>query len=208
MKILVVRFSSIGDIVLTTPILRCIKQQLPNTELHFLTKQNFLNVIAENPYINKFFTIKHSVNEISSSLKKEDYNYIVDLHNNIRTLKLKSILNKKSVSFNKLNWEKFLVVHLKINKLPNKHIVDRYFDAIKPLNIVNDNKGLDYFIAKENEIQIESYLPSHFQNGYYALVVGGSYFTKQIPLNKLIEICQMSSLPLVLLGGKDDTKNC
>jgi ADP-heptose:LPS heptosyltransferase len=204
MKILVVRFSSIGDIVLTTPILRCIKQQIPNTELHFLTKQNFLGVIENNRYVDKFFSIVQSVNEVVHSLKNENYDYVIDLHNNLRTFKLKTVLSKKSFSFNKLNWEKFLLVNLKINKLPNKHIIDRFFEAIAPLGIVNDGQGLDYFIQKKDEIHIPSYLPSNFQNGYHALVVGGSYFTKQIPLNKLKEICDMSSFPLTLLGGKED----
>ena len=204
MKILVVRFSSIGDIVLTTPILRCIKQQLPNTELHFLTKRNFLGVIENNHYVDKFFSIVQSVNEVVHSLKNENYDYVIDLHNNLRTFKLKTILSKKSFSFNKLNWEKFLLVNLKINQLPNKHIIDRFFEAIAPLGVINDGKGLNYFIPKKDEIHIPSYLPSNFQNGYYALVVGGSYFTKQIPFNKLKEICSMSSLPLTLLGGKED----
>lgn len=204
MKILVVRFSSIGDIVLTTPILRCVKQQIPNIELHFLTKQNFLGVIENNRYVDKFFSIVQSVNEVVHSLKNENYDYVIDLHNNLRTFKLKTVLSKKSFSFNKLNWEKFLLVNLKINKLPNKHIIDRFFEAIAPLGIVNDGQGLDYFIQKKDEIYIPSYLPSNFQNGYHALVVGGSYFTKQIPLNKLKEICDMSSFPLTLLGGKED----
>ena len=45
----------------------------------------------------------------------------------------------------------------------------------------------------------------HYQNGFHVLVVGGSYYTKQIPINKLKEICVQSSLPLVLLGGKEDS---
>jgi len=204
MKILVVRFSSIGDIVLTTPILRSIKQQIPNTELHFLTKQNFLGVIENNPYVDKFFTIKRSINETILLLKNENYDYVIDLHNNIRTLRLKTVLSKKSFSFNKLNWEKFLLVNLKINNLPNKHIIDRFFESIAPLGVINDGKGLDYFIPQKDEIPVSSYLPLNFQSGYYALVVGGSYFTKQIPFNKLKEICSMSSLPLTLLGGKED----
>ncbi len=87
MKILVVRFSSIGDVVLTTPVLRCIKQQLKDVELHFLTKQTFLNVIENNPYVDHFFAIKGGLNEIIPVLKEENYDYIIDLHNNLRTLR-------------------------------------------------------------------------------------------------------------------------
>ncbi|MBA4239829.1 MAG: glycosyl transferase [Sphingobacteriaceae bacterium] len=204
MKILVVRFSSIGDIVLTTPILRCIKQQLKDVELHYVTKHNFLSVIENNIYVDKIFTIKDSLKDVIPQLKKENYDYVVDLHHNIRTLKLKTALGKKSFSFNKLNWEKFLIVNFKKNKLPNVHIVNRYFETVQSLGVKNDGKGLDYFINEKDEIDISSALPSLFHEDYHALVVGGSYFTKQIPINKLKEICTKSSLPLILLGGKED----
>ena len=207
MKILVVRFSSIGDIVLTTPVLRCIKQQLKDVELHFITKQQFISVIENNPHVDKFHTIKDSLTEVIPQLKEENYDYIIDLHHNARTLKLKLALGKKSFSFNKLNWEKFLIVNLKTNKLPETHIVDRYFETVKSLGVKNDNKGLDYYINEKDDIDIPSSLPSLFHNDYNVLVVGGSYFTKQIPVNKLKEICTQSSLPIVLLGGKDDVVN-
>ncbi len=205
MKILVVRFSSIGDIVLTTPILRCIKQQIKDVELHYVTKQNFLSVIENNIYVDKVFTIKDSLKDVIPQLKKEEYDYIIDLHHNIRTLKLKAALGKKSFSFNKLNWEKFLMVSFKKNKLPPIHIVDRYFETVQSLGVKNDHKGLDYFINHKDEIDVPSSLPSMFHEGYNALVVGGSYFTKQIPQSKLKEICSKSALPLILLGGKEDT---
>ncbi len=204
MKILVVRFSSIGDIVLTTPILRCIKQQLKDVELHYVTKHNFLSVIDNNIYVDKVFTIKDSLKDVIPQLKKENYDYVIDLHHNIRTLRLKTALGKKSFSFNKLNWEKFLIVHFKKNKLPPIHIVDRYFETLQPLGVKNDGKGLDYFINEKDEIDIPSTLPTLFHDDYNALVVGGSYFTKQIPINKLKEICTKSALPLILLGGKED----
>ncbi len=204
MKILIIRFSSIGDIVLTTPIIRCLKQQVQGAEIHFVTKQQFAMVLQANPYVDKLHTISNSIFEITNELKKENYDYVIDLHHNLRTLKLKLVLGKKAFSFPKLNWEKFLIVNFKINKLPPTHIVDRYFETVKPLEITNDNEGLDYFIPAKDSLNTESILPTLFQNGYYALVVGGSYYTKQIPLNKLKEICAKSSKPLVLLGGKED----
>lgn len=205
MKILIVRFSSIGDIVLTTPVVRCLKQQLQDSEIHYLTKEKFASVINTNPYVDKIYQIKKSTKEVITDLKKENYDYIIDLHHNLRTLKLKLSLSKKSFSFDKLNFEKFLLVNFKSNKLPNKHIVDRYMETVAPLGVKNDNIGLDYFISEKDDVDIRETLPLNFQNGYNVLVVGGSYFTKQIPVNKLKEICSKSSLPLALLGGKEDS---
>ncbi len=103
MKILIIRFSSIGDIVLTTPIVRCLKQQLQGAEIHFVTKQQFASVLQANPYIDKLHTISNSIFEITAELKKENYDYVIDLHHNLRTLKLKLVLGKKSFSFPKLS---------------------------------------------------------------------------------------------------------
>lgn len=204
MKILVVRFSSIGDIVLTTPILRSLKQQLNDVQVHYITKKQFSSVIENNPYVDKLYTVTNSLSEVIPALKKENYDYIIDLHHNLRTLKLKIALGKKSFSFNKLNFEKFLMVSFKQNKLPKLHIVERYFKTVESIGVKNDHKGLDYFIPDKDVVDVKKFLPEIFQTGFNALVVGGSYFTKQIPLSKLKEICNKSKLPLVLLGGKED----
>jgi ADP-heptose:LPS heptosyltransferase len=203
-KILFIRFSSIGDIVLTTPLLRCAKTQLKDAEIHFITKKKFASVIASNPYVDKLITIDESVAEVSAELKKEQYDFVIDLHHNIRSLRLKTVLGRPAAAFNKLNYEKWLLVQFKINKLPDMHIVDRYFETLKTMGITNDLKGLDYFIPEKDELSVKKFLPSGFQQGFHSLVLGGSYYTKQIPENKLKEIIGKSDLPLVLLGGKEE----
>jgi ADP-heptose:LPS heptosyltransferase len=203
-KILFIRFSSIGDIVLTTPLLRCTKNQLKDAEIHFVTKKKFASVIASNPHIDKLFTIDESVSEISDQLKKENYDFVVDLHHNIRSMRLKRSLGRPGAAFNKLNFEKWLIVQFKINKLPAVHIVDRYFETLRTLGVQNDQKGLDYFIPEKDEISVNDALPASFHAGFHSLVLGGSYYTKQIPENKLNEIIRLSSLPVVLLGGVEE----
>lgn len=204
MKVLIVRFSSIGDIVLTTPVIRCLKQQVPGIEIHYLTKIKFSVVIEANPFIDKLYKIESSIKELLPQLKKEKYDHIIDLHHNTRTLQLKMALGSKQRSFNKLNWKKFLLVNLKLDKMPKRHIVDRYMDTVSLLGVKNDKKGLDYFIPKKDEIHVSEILPVRFHSGFLSLVIGGSYYTKRIPENKLIEICQFSDQPIVLLGGKED----
>ena len=88
-KILIIRFSSIGDIVLTTPVIRCTKQQMPNIEIHYLTKKSFNGILEHNPYITKIHLIEKEVSEVIEELKKENFDLVVDLHNNIRSLQIK-----------------------------------------------------------------------------------------------------------------------
>ena len=204
-KFLVIRFSSIGDIVLTTPVIRGIKQQVENAEVHFLTKKSFSSVLQANPYIDKVHLFDKNYDELIETLKNEYFDYIIDLHHNLRTYRIKKSLGILAFSFDKLNYKKWLLVNLKINKLPNIHIVDRYLDTVKLFDVVNDNNGLDYFIPSEDEVNISNYLPE-ITNDYIVLVVGAKHFTKQIPINLAVEICNKIDKNIVILGGKEDSE--
>jgi len=205
-KILVIRFSSIGDIVLTSPVIRCLKEQVKDAEIHFLTKQSFSPIISENPHVDKVFGIQKKLAEVLPLLKKEGYDYIVDLHHNIRTKQVIWALNVPSKSFPKLNFKKWLLVQLKINTMPVLHIVDRYFKATQFFNINNDLKGLDFFIPAKDEVKT-SELPSNFSKGFIAIVIGAQHFTKRMPNYKIIALCKSLPLPAVLIGGKEDLLN-
>ncbi len=117
-KILVIRFSSIGDIVLASPVFRCLKNQLPEAEIHFVTKQAFRLVTASNPYIDRFFYLDKDLPSLIEQLKEENYDYVVDLHKNFRSLKIKKALKKKSFTIRKLSVEKFLLTKLNVNIMP------------------------------------------------------------------------------------------
>ena len=202
-KILIIRFSSIGDIVLTTPIIRCLKQQLPDAEIHFLTKEKFYPVIKANPDIDHLHVFQDDLASVIRTLKKLDFNFVVDLHRNLRSARVKMALRKPSGTFNKLNFKKWLIVNFKINKLPDRHIVDRYFESVKKLGVVNDMKGLDYFIPEE-DILNPGDLPLTHREGFVAWVIGGMHYTKMLPGEKIIELCSMINKPIVLLGDQGD----
>ncbi|GAB2621013.1 glycosyltransferase family 9 protein [Emticicia sediminis] len=196
-KFLLLRFSSIGDIVLTTPVIRCIKTQYPDAEVHFATKKQFKVLVENNPYIDKYFLLEKSLNPFIKTLHSEDYDYVIDLHNNLRTSIIKLRLGKKSFSFDKLNFKKWLLVNLKINQMPDVHIVDRYLETVKDLGIKNDLKGLDYFIPEKDKVQINE--------SYIAFAIGGQHFTKKLPTSRIIEVCQKINGKIMLLGGKEDS---
>lgn len=200
-KILIIRFSSIGDIVLTTPVIRCLKEQVPHAQIHYVTKEVFKPVLEHNPYLDKIHTFKKDVAEIYEELANEKFTLLIDLHKNLRSVRLRQKLKVLSYAFNKINLQKFVAVNFKLlNRLPQQHIVDRYFEAVSKLVVNNDGKGLDYFISESDKVK-----PPELPEGkFVALVVGGSYYTKQIPLTKLQVICELSRLPLVLMGGKED----
>jgi len=203
MKILILRFSSIGDIVLTTPVIRILKKQLPEATIHYATKPNFKAVVAANPYLDKVHYLTGSLSELVAELRQEKFDYVVDLHHNLRSRLIRFRLGVPGASFPKLNIQKWLLVNLKINKMPPVHIVDRYIAAAKKIGIKNDEVGLDYFIPTEDEIDIPS-LSATYQNGYVAFAIGAQHATKRLPLERIIELCAKINCPIILLGGKED----
>ena len=202
MKILIIRFSSIGDIVLTTPVIRCIKQQLSDVQVHYLTKKDFKTVLEGNLYIDKLHLLEDSISSTIAELRAEKFDHIIDLHHNLRSLIIKFRLAVPSRSFNKFNIEKWLMVNIHL-KPPTVHIVDRYLKTAEFLGIKNDGLGLDYFLSGKHDLK--DLLPESHQN-FIALAIGAQHATKRLPPHKLIELCRLINVPIVLLGGPDDTR--
>ncbi|MBA2500383.1 MAG: glycosyltransferase family 9 protein [Chitinophagaceae bacterium] len=206
MKFLIIRFSSIGDIVLTTPVIRCLKQQTPGAEVHVLVKESFRSIVIGNTYIDKVQVLAHSWELMMHELLLEDYDYVIDLHNNLRTWRIRKALKKPFYSFKKLNLQKYIYTNLKWNLMPEKHIVDRYMDTVSKFNITNDGAGLDYFIPREYEVNLND-IPASHHAGYIAIVIGAAHNTKKYPVHKLQSLCEKLDHPVILLGGKEDKEN-
>lgn len=202
MKILIIRFSSIGDIVLTSPVIRCVKNQIANCEVHYLTKHSFKQIVESNPSVSKVYAIEKEVSEVLDKLNGEKYDMIIDLHDNIRSRQVSASLKTRTYRYSKQRFKRFLLTQFKVDLLHN-HVVDRYFSAVKKLNVINDGKGLDYFIPEQDDIT-PAKLPFTHIAGFCVIVVGAKHFTKQIPLEKLKELCSKISMPIMLIGGVED----
>jgi ADP-heptose:LPS heptosyltransferase len=202
-KVLIIRFSSIGDIVLTSPVVRCLKNQSPDTEIHFLTKKQHHSLLINNPYISKIWLFEDNFRELIPLLKAENFSFVVDLHKNFRSRFVILKLRKPSASFPKLNFLKWLLVNTKINMLPDVHVVDRYFRAVRKLKIHNDGNGLDFFIPMAEEVDLSGILSEHPKD-YIAFSIGGKHNTKIFPEEKIISVCKSIKKPLFLLGGAGD----
>jgi len=202
-KFLVVRFSSIGDIVLTTPVLRHLKQQVEDAEVHYLTKSTYASLLEANPYVDRIHAFDGDIKDCIALLREEGIDYVIDLHHNVRTARLKYGLKRIAFSVHKLNWHKWLYVTLKIDRLPKRHMVDRNLDTISTFIEDRDKGGLDYFIPENSEVDIQS-LPESFRKGYVGLSIGALHETKKLALESLVELCQKLDYPMVILGGPED----
>ncbi len=202
---MVLRFSSIGDIVLSSPVVRCLKRQI-NAEVHFLTKRQYEPILNPNPYIDRVFSFQKRVREVLPALKKEQYDWVIDLHHNLRSQRVKLSLYRPSRSFDKLNFEKWLLVNFKLNWLPGQSIVHRYMDTLGHLGVEYDGQGLDFFIPQDQEVNPAQLSPGLVPEGYVAFVIGATHATKRLPAAKIIEICRQLQTPVVLLGGSAEAE--
>ena len=202
-KFLVVRFSSIGDIVLTTPVLRHLKQQVEDAEIHYLTKSAYKSLLEANPYVDRIHAFDGDIKACIALLRKEGIDYVIDLHHNVRSARIKYGMKRIAFSVHKLNWLKWLYVSLKINRLPDRHMVDRNLDTIRSFIDEVDDGGLDYFIPEKSEVHIHS-LPEPFRKGYVGLSIGAQHETKKLPVESLVKLCEKLESPVVILGGPED----
>lgn len=195
-KVLIVRFSSIGDVVLTTPVLRCVHEQL-GAEVHFLTKATYAPLVAHNPHVYKVHQLEHSLRALLPQLRREQFDVVVDLHKNWRSHQVRWVLRKPVLSFDKLNFQKWLLVNFKWDLLPRKHLVQRYQAAVAPLGVRDDQYGLEIFLPQEIPP-----LPKALPSQYVAFAIGAAHATKRMPVGKMAEVLQYIDLPVILLGGK------
>lgn len=203
MKLLVLRFSSIGDIVLTSPVLRCLKEQLPEAEIHYATKSTFADLVRYSPHITKVHTLEENIKDLIRELKAESFDAVIDLHNNLRTARIKRALGIPATSFPKLNIEKWLLVNLRWDRMGELHIVDRYLRTVAHLGVRNDGKGLELHIPPDCMVDLNT-LPEQHRAGYTVLAIGAAHATKRLPEHKLIALAQQLEGPLVLVGGVED----
>ena len=202
-KFLIIRLSSIGDIVLTTPVIRGLKQQVEGAEVHFLVKSKYKQLIVNNPFIDKVHEYDSSNTKMYEFLNVENFDHIIDLQNNLRTKRIKNQLKVPDFSVNKLKWEKTILKYFKINRLPDVHIVDRYMDTVIVFDVKNDGKGLDYY--PNSEAKQEALKASNNISGkYVSIAIGGQHATKKLPSEKLIQLCSGLKCSVVLLGGEED----
>ena len=203
MKLLVLRFSSIGDIVLTSPVLRCLKEQLPEAEVHVATKAAFADLVRFDPHVDHVHELGEDLGYLIRRLGSVGFDQVIDLHNNLRTARIKRALGIRAHAFRKLNIEKWLLVNLRIDRMPRVHIVDRYLEAVAHLGVKNDGMGLELHIPPDREVD-PSTLPAAHRSGYTAVAIGAAHATKRLPEHKLIDLVLAIAGPVVLIGGPDD----
>jgi len=203
-KILVLRFSSIGDIVLTFPVVAALKAAYPDCQIDYVTKPAFRHLLEACPGLSHIFTLESSIRQLRKDINFQSYDAVLDLHNNLRTLLLTAFSGVKVYKYPKNNWNKWLLTRFKIKQERRQHVVERYLSTLKQAF------GLEV-LAPENPYEIPESEQFSIQDAtgftprkYVAFAIGAQFATKRLPTDLMIKLLQKMEHPLVLLGGKED----
>jgi heptosyltransferase-2 len=200
-KILVIRLSSIGDIILTTPLIRSLAIAYPGAQIDYCTKTPFVSLLISNPRISTLYTLDQP--------PVGNYDLVVDLQNNFLSQSIvRSLHSTRTVRYRKENWKKWLLVQFKRNLYGSySSVVERYLDSLHEIAIsVSDHQGCELYPSAEEL----AYATPYFQTGKktLALCFGAKHFTKRYPPKQfaalVTSLLQKESLQIVLLGGKED----
>lgn len=206
-KVLIIRLSSLGDILLTTPLLRALKKINPQLEIDFLLRQEYRDVLSLNPNLHELFLFTRNDFEnlkILNHLREKNYDLIIDLQNNLRSRGITSKLKGEKVKFDKKSFQKILLVKAKINLLRNEPPIPvRYAKVIDGLNL--DDFGLELFTDKTSSAVIQN------KNNLIGLCPGARHFTKRWPVEYYVQLGKyliQNNFNVVLFGGKIDSEIC
>ena len=213
-----------GDVILTSPLIRCIKKTFPDAEIDFVVDKNFVEAIQFNPYLNKIIIYdKTKTSTVNNLIKKElanDYK-IIDLQNNFRSINFRKGLGKNIAAIPKRRLQKLCLTILKINLFEKISIPQLYIKTANKFDIKNDGKGLElwlnnetpdnYLLEKKQNIPLSNAIKNN-KNCIIAVAPSAKHKTKQwLPeyfADLLIKLHKQYTVRFYLLGGKDDYEVC
>lgn len=205
MKVLVICGKSISEVIFTTPAIRALRIELEDAAVHVLTQPETTFLMKENPYIEKV----HSFTGTFATWKRlmsEGFDLIVNLDGRWRSRLLTQFLLAPEHRLSTRFWKKWLMVNLKIDQIVDKHAVELMIDVLRPLRIKGDHLGLDYFIPDHDRVSLH-WLPETFRRGFVVFCMSAPFFTRKLPLDRMIELCDKIKKPVVLLGTNEDHDN-
>ncbi|MEW6087783.1 MAG: glycosyltransferase family 9 protein [bacterium] len=214
-KILIIRFSSIGDIVLTSPVLRAVRNKYPESFISMLIKEEFMPLVADCPYLDEVIVFKKNggVINLAKKLRENKYDIIIDIHHNLRSLYLDYTLStEKRLIYKKRILKRWLLLNLHLNLMDkNAGVIDRYFEALKPLGIENDKNGLELWINRNDEEKAIEFLRKHDDNVreiFIGLAPFAHWETKCWPLDYYVKLINLITREIncrfIVFGGPGD----
>ena len=217
-RILVIRLSSIGDVILTTPVLKAFKEKYPESIIDFLVIDKFKDAISLSPYVDNLLLFNKEKNDgllnlikFAKELSQNKYDYVFDLHSKFRSKIITFILSKfynvKSYIYKKRAFWKSILVNMKLIKYEvDNTIIKNYFSAFKDFDLKYQGEKLNFSFEPELKNKFDEY------KGHIAFAVGASKETKKWTVEgfgKLAKkLYETYGKKIILVGSKEDYERC
>jgi heptosyltransferase-2 len=213
-NVLVVRFSSIGDVLLTTPLLRALRRRHPGSHITVLTKPAYAALLSHNPHLNRVIELlpERSLASVAGELRAAGYSHLLDLHDSVRTRILRTLVPGRWGTYPKHRLARTLLIHTKRNFYrDSRPVPERYFSAARDLDVSPDGGPPELFLAPEAVREVADWLASTGMVPHrplIALAPGAAHQTKRWPLEHwrlLVDRIVEQGFNAAIIGGDDDT---
>jgi heptosyltransferase-2 len=212
-NVLAVRFSSIGDVLLTTPLLRAIRHRHPGSRLTVLTKQAYIPLLSHNPHVERVIGLENRrpLTDLAAELRTHRYTHLLDLHDSLRSRVLRMLVPGRWGTYPKHRLARALLIYTKRNGYRDRRPVpERYFSAARGLDVLPDGAPPEFYIAPEAEREAAEWLNTAGlaqQCPMIALAPGAAHATKRWPLEywrTLVDRIVAQGFDIVIVGGVED----
>ena len=212
--VLVVRFSSIGDILLTTPLLRAIRTKWPGARVTFLTKRAYVPLVSDNPNVTEVFGIapQDTARTVAAQIRTVKYTHILDLQGGLRTAPLRALARGPWTGFSHRRLARELLIRFKHNSYAEHvPVAERYFEAAADLNVEPDGGPPEFFLHPGAEEKATAWLTRAgvgTRRPLVAVAPGAAHPTKQWPVQHWIKLVRQivhTGADIVALGGPEDS---
>lgn len=220
-KILIFRLSSIGDIVLTSSLIRCIRNTYPSAKIDFVVKKQFLQLVENNPFLDTVYGVDSSeglrgLRQLKNRLKENKYDVFLDIHKNFRSIYFRTFFGgAKIFTYKKNILKRSLLVHLGFDIYSNEApVYKRFVSAASKLHVVYDNEYTDFFIPENKKAEFQDIASEMGFNAnlpYIVLGPGASFYNKCWPKDKFVELCDKltnAHHQIALIGGPAEQETC
>ncbi len=218
MRLLLVRLSSMGDVILTTPLLRALRTRYPAADIAYLTRPAFAPLLADHPARPRLITFdpaSESLPHLAQRLRREHFDHHLDLHGVLRTRALRLLVPGRWRGYSKRRYARWMLVHRKRNVyhdlVPE---AERYFEAVRGLDVTPDGKPAEVGIGERAALEASRWLSDHglgVDRPLVAAAPGAAYPTKEWPVDHWIDLTRRltaDGFDVAVLGGRDSVAAC
>lgn len=220
-KILIVRFSSLGDIILTTLLIRTLRRSYPDALIDYLVKSEYADILRSNPHLSAIIQLRSShqdeLKRLAQKVRAERYDLILDLHNSLRSRYLRTLARARAVKIvRKRVLPRTMLVNFKRNYYTDRVPVPiRYLETAARYSVVDDGAGLEVFVPEDIVSSVSARLNRFGLDRYQTVigvVPGARHFTKQWPMERFVEfgvkVSREHKAKLLVFGSTEESEYC